>query len=107
MQPPSESKINSVTVPPFATDAATLYIAAARPLRIVVRNVGGTVIFLAHDANTLGQPPGLSGTFQLPPGASEVFVLQARQGIYAAAAGAGGTASIAVSEALPQYWMEA
>lgn len=103
---PSNSVVNTVIVPTIGTNPATLYSAAKVPLRVVVRNVGGAVLFIAHDSSTLAQPPALAGTFQLPPGVSEVFVLIPRQGIYAASAGAGGLASIAVSEALLQVWME-
>ncbi len=98
---PADSLVNTVFVPQVGTNPALLYIAAERPLRIVVRNVGGAIIFLAHDATTLGQTPVLAGTFQLPPGHESVFVLMPRQGISAAAAGAGGLASVAVSEAIP------
>lgn len=107
MRTPVASKINTVLVPVFGRNPATLYQAAELPLRVLVRNIGGTNVLLAHDAPSLQQtPPGQAGTFLLPPGASEVFVLQPREAILAAAVGAGGSVSIAVSEALPQAWME-
>lgn len=107
MRTPVASKVNTVAVPVFGNDPATLYQAAAVPLRCLVRNVGGSNILIAYDAPSLQQtPPGQAGTFLLPPGASEVFVLQPREVLVAASVGAGGAASIAVSEALPQVWME-
>jgi len=102
-----DSKVNTVQVPPTGTNPSVLIYATQTPMRVVVRNVGGTTIFLAHDTSVLqGSPPGLAGTFQLPAGASEVFVLQPKQGLFAAATGAGGIASIAVSEAIPSKLME-
>ena len=107
MRTPVASKVNTVQVPLFGTNPATLYQAADVPLRILVRNVGGTNLLLAHEAPTLQTtPPQQAGTFLLPPGTSEVFVLQPREGLLAAAVGGGGMASIAVSEALPTFSME-
>lgn len=105
-KPPANSSTNTLIVPQTGTDPATLYQAADKVLRVIVRNVGGPVLFIAYDSNTLAQPPGLAGMFQLPPGASEVFVLMPRQGLYAGAAGAGGMVSIAVSEAIPLTTLE-
>lgn len=105
----TESKMNTVEVPAVGvTDPATIYVAALTPLRVLVRNVGGSVVLLSHDASTL-QQPGVAGTFQLPPGASEVFVLAPRQSLVAAGSGGGSLVSMAVSDALPlaHSWMEA
>ena len=79
-----------------------------KPMRIIVRNTGGALLFLAHDASTLvvDGSAGVQGTFQLPVGDSEVFVLAPKQGIYAIAFGNGGQVSMAVSEAVPTVWME-
>lgn len=104
----NESKLNTVEVPPIgATNPSTIYVAAQNALRVLVRNVGGSVVILSHDAATL-QQPGVAGTFQLPPGSSEVFVLAPRQPLLAAASGGGSLVSVAVSEALPltHTWME-
>ncbi len=109
MRTPMNSSVNTVNVPVFGAPggAATLYQAAGVPLRIVVRNVGGANVLIAHDATSLATaPPGLAGMFQLPVGQSEVFVLQPRQQILASAVGGGGVVSIAVSEAIPTAWME-
>ena len=107
MNPPADSSVNSVTVPIQGGDPATLYRAVNRPLRVVVRNSGGALILISYDASALQNIGSFAGTFRLPQGASETFVLMPKQSLLAAATGAGGIASIAVSEALPQVWIEA
>jgi hypothetical protein len=96
--------MNTVAVPLAGVkDPATLYIATDTPLRIVVRNVGPAVLFLAFDSADLASlTPGLAGQFQLPPDRSEVFVLAPKQGIYAVSFGGKGIVSFSVSEAFPQ-----
>jgi len=102
-----ESKVNTMQVPQTGASPALLIIAAAAPMRVVVRNIGGTTVLIAHDDSTLQtNPPNLAGTFQLPAGTSEVFVLQPKQRLLAASSGAAGLVSIAASEALPTRWME-
>lgn len=98
---PTDSKTQTVNVPLVPTDApAVLYRAAAEVLRVIVRNVGGSTILIAYEAAALADL-GDAGTFQLPEGASEVFVLMPKQSLCAAAVGIAGQASIAVSVALP------
>jgi hypothetical protein len=106
MREPKNSQLNTVNVPTVGTSPALLYVAADVPLRINIRNVGGAVVLLAHESTTLSQPPALANTYQLPPGTDVTLVLMPRQGVSAASSGAGGVVSIAVSEALPQVWME-
>ncbi len=98
------SVFNTIGVPLAGSkDPATLYVAAATPLRIVVRNVGPANLLLAFASSDLSNvQSGLAATFQLPAGVSEVFVLAPKQGIWAVALGGGGLASISVSEAFPQ-----
>ena len=101
--------VNTINIPAAGTpEPAPLYKAADRPMRLLVRNVGGPPLFLAYDPATLqnNAAAGLNGTFTLPADRSEVFVLAPRQGMYATADGGGGTASIAVSEAFPVSWGE-
>jgi len=72
-----------------------------------VRNTGGTMIVISHEVNSLTDISQMGGLFQLPAGASEVFVLAPMQSLIAASVGGGGQASIAVSEAFPtNTWME-
>jgi hypothetical protein len=76
--------------------------AATVPMRVLVRNVGAALIFIATDSGDVDPKNGPStGTYRLPPGATDTFVLTPKQNLYALAAGAGGLASVALSEALP------
>jgi hypothetical protein len=106
MRKPTDSFINTLLVPAQGNDPATLFKANDVPMRIVVRNSGGALMIIAHETTVLQNDNPLAGCFRLPAGASEVFVLMPKQGIYAACIGAGGFASIAVSEALSQGQME-
>jgi len=97
----SPSTVNTITVPTVGSqNVATLMKAAGVPLRVVVRNVAGTPILIAHDTNVLQNSPAVAGTFLLTAGQTEVFVLAPQQGLFAASSGAGGTVSIAVSDAI-------
>ena len=75
-----------------------------RPLRVLVRNTSvGVVVFLALDQQalaTLTEGPG-GGTFELPAGMSETFVIAEEQRLYVAAAVVGGIVTFAISDALP------
>ena len=106
MKASAPSTVNTVNVPVQGTDPAILTRAADRPLRVLVRNVGGALIAIAYDANALAAAGPVADTFRLPAGTSETFVLMPQQALLAAGIGAGGLVSLAVSEALPQVWME-
>lgn len=103
----ADSIVNTVSVPQQGVEPAVLYRAANRPLRVVVRNSGGALLLIAYEASALQTLGTFAGTFRLGIDQSETFVLMPKQSLCAAAQGAGGIASIAVSEALPQVWMEA
>jgi|SRR5215469_9033936 len=102
----ANSSTNTLQVPgPATKNPATLFKAAQKPMRVVVTNVGGSTLFLAHDTESLTNQPVLTGTYVLPAasgaGSQAVIVLAPMQGLYAVTLGAGGVATIAVSEALP------
>jgi hypothetical protein len=101
--------MNTVAVPISGfKDPATLYVATVNPLRIVVRNVGPALVFLAFSPSDLVEASaGLAGQFQLPSDRSEVFVLAPKQGIYAVSLGGDGVVSISVSEAFPEALVRA
>lgn len=102
-----QSKVNTVTVPGIGQkNPATLYIADHVPMRVVVRNVGGSTIVLAHESPVLTMAQVIAGAYRLPPGQEDVFVLAPKQGLYAASAGNNGQVSYAASEAVPTYQME-
>lgn len=71
-------------------------------MRVVVRNVGGTVVFLAHDIADLQNVSSTSGAFQLNAGDFVEIYLAPSQRLVGAAQGGAGTLSIAASEAIPQ-----
>lgn len=77
-------------------------------MRVVVRNTGGVVVFIAHDVADLAALSNIGAAYQLPPGQADVFVLAPEQSIIAASQGAGGQVCIAASEAIPveKNWME-
>ena len=99
------SSANSMVVPAFGGNPATIYKADRHVLRLLVRNVGGPTLSIAYDATML-MTPTLAGIYQLPPGQSDVFVLMPRQGLFAISAGNGGVVSVAISVAIPSTSME-
>lgn len=77
------------------------------PMRVVVRNTGGTTLLIAHESNQVANTNSLGDVFQIPNGQEDVFVLAPKQSLFAASVGGGGQASIAASEAMPvKYFME-
>ena len=106
MQP---SKVETVAVPQIGSkNPARLFQAAKIPMRVLIRNTGGVLIFIAHDVGDVGNINSIGATYALPGGASDVFVLAPGQSIFAAANGGNGQAAIAASEAVPvdKHWME-
>jgi len=97
------SIVQTLSVPSVGAggNPSRLIQAAKTPLRVLVRNTGGTVIFIAHDVSDLSNINAVGAAYQLPAGQSDVFVVAPGQSIIAAAQGAGGQVSIAVSEAIP------
>jgi hypothetical protein len=97
-----DSKLNTMAVPVVGSDSpATVTQATDVPFRVMVRNVGGNIVFLAHSSGALQAAPVSADTYQLPPGQVDVFVLNEKQGLYAASQGGGGVLSCAISVALP------
>lgn len=86
-----------------AKNPSVLGQAATVPVRILVRNVGGALIFISTSTDDLSGKNGPSaGCYRLPQDTSDVFVLQPKQILLALAIGAGAQASVSVSEAIPQ-----
>lgn len=103
----NNSRVDTIQVPSLgATNPATILIATMVPMRLMIRNVGTNVVFLAHSSSELSQIGSTAGTYQLSVGAADVFVLAPKQGMWATAAGLGGTVSVAISEAMPTFWNE-
>lgn len=104
-----DSKFNTLAVQFASADAASppfepalLVKASKKPLRVMLRNISEAVDFiLAFDASSLKDLPGVGGTYTLPAGDSDVFVLAPQQALYAIANGTNGKICVAYSEALP------
>lgn len=97
--------MQTFTVPGIAAvSPATIVKAAQVPLRVLVRNIGGILVFLATSDTALSTTAGPSPTsYQLPPGQADVFVLGPTQSLYALMGGpVTGTICVSISEALPR-----
>ena len=98
-----KSHMNTITVPAVGTTTPGIVATAAgAPLRVLIRNVGPVLVFLAHETENLANPGGPStGVYRLPAADSDTFVLAPHQSVYAVSAGVGGLLTIAGSEAYP------
>src|SRR5574337_1395504 len=106
MQPSGTRTLTIPAVGKGNNPARLMQANANAPMRVVVRNSGGVVLMIAHDTNSLSDLNQMGACFQLPAGASEVFVLAPGQPILAAGVGGGGQVCIAYSEAFPVgTWM--
>jgi len=101
------SVLNTISVPDIGIkNPATIARAGTHPMRVLIRNVGANLIFLAHSENELGSIGLVSGVYQLPSGQEDVFVLAPKQGIWVVGQGGGGRVCYAASEAIPTNFME-
>jgi hypothetical protein len=111
-----DSKLKTIAVPDVATftpgggDGSTVgtpipnvvFQTTNKAMRLMLRNVSlGVTIALSHQAEGVQTQPVGSDTYELPPGACDVFVLAPNQKLYGIALGTGGRLSFAASEALP------
>jgi hypothetical protein len=99
------SILKTLEIPTTGGDPALLHQSGTHVVRVVIRNVGGNLIFLAHSVNELQNSVAPSEVFQLAAGTELIIVLMPGQQVLAAGQGAGGQASVAVSVALPKEWM--
>ena len=95
--PPDVTVIGTI---PFSIARA----AHGRPARVVIDNVGATMVFLAGTEQDLTGGGATSGSFRLLPGANRTFVLAPEQVLYAAGSGAGAIISVTNSDAIPLGW---
>lgn len=106
MQP---SRVTTLDVPVIGnTNPATITLAPKSiPLRVLIRNVGGAMIFIAHESTAFQDVvSSATNSYRIPPGQEDIFVLAPQQGLFASAQGAGGQISVAISEAIPTFWQE-
>jgi hypothetical protein len=76
-----------------------------KPARILVDNIGATLVFLAGTRSDAFGPEGpSSATFRLLAGRSQVFVLAPEQVLYCIGSGAGAIVSVTGSDAIPLGW---
>lgn len=93
--------------PPSALVAGNIPVSIARgvvgkPVRVLVENVGATLVFLGGSEQDLVTPTGpSSATYRLVAGASRVFVLSPQQVMFASGSGAGAIITVSVSDAIP------
>ena len=98
-----ESVMRTVRVPSvIARNPAAVYIAAAVPLRVVIRNIGAANVFLAFTFAGALASTGLPGTDSmiLPPTAERVLILAPNQTLYATSV-IEGRVTLTASDALP------
>lgn len=101
------SLLNTIPVPPVGSDnPGTIMRASTVPMRVLVRNVGAALVFLAHSENELQAVGIVAGVYELPAGQEDVFVLAPKQGLFVVGIGASGRVSYAASEAIPTSFME-
>ena len=87
---------------PSTTTVTTLAKATDIPLRVLVRNVGAALAFITGNVQDISVATGpTTGTYRLPAGDEDVFVLAPKQSLYALVIGVGGLLSVSISEALP------
>lgn len=77
--------------------------AAAVPLRVAVRNIGGVMLLFAHSETELSKLGQTSGVYELPTDRNETFVLAPGQALFVAAVGPAGRVCYAISEAWPLF----
>lgn len=70
-------------------------------MRVVVRNLGGSVLYLAFVSSALNGLQVTSDRYELPAGLSDVFILVPRQSFFAVANGANTRLCYTASVALP------
>ncbi len=101
-----ESSLKTLDVPAIgSSDPSLLHQAAQVPLRVVIHNVGGNLLFVGHSVSELAEPGTVGSAFQLLIGRELIVVLAPGQSVLAVAQGGGGLVSVAVSEAMPlQTW---
>lgn len=98
------SEFKTVSVPAIAAGALPTVIARGTnvPVRVLVENISGTLVFLANRSQDIVGPAGpTSSAYRLRPDVTQVYVLAPSQQLYAAGNGLGGLLSMSISEALP------
>lgn len=96
------TNFETYTIQPVGSTSPTTLAkaASAKPLRVLVNNVGPVVIFVSLTVTDLSPLP-TTASYRIFPGEQHSFVLAPKQGLYAVGAATGGLLSVSASEALP------
>ncbi len=101
----NDSQTRTITVPgtPTNNPAAIAVAMTDRPMRVLVANVGATVLRIAFSSSALGQTTAEGvDHFQLNPNVGGLYVVLApKQRLYAVSIGAVGRVSVHTSDAMP------
>lgn len=100
-----DSTLGSAAVPILGNDDGPGPIWQAPPdraMRVIIHNVGGTVVFLAHEVGDLQNVASVGAGFQLNAGEKLEIVLAPKQRLIGASQGGAGMLSYAASETIPQ-----
>jgi hypothetical protein len=98
-----ESWFKTISVP-SSGDPAIPAIVQAPPdaaFRVLIRNAGATLLLVSLNPTSFVDTVPAPDTYQIPAGQSDSLVLAPGQTLCIASTGAGGTACIAASEAIP------
>jgi hypothetical protein len=98
-----QTRLKTIPLPTQGPNAQPTTIATAPtvPMRVLVRNVGGTDVLLGINAGDVVSNGGPTpDTYILPTGQSDVFVLAPRQTILGLGIGPGAIVTVALSGAL-------
>lgn len=98
-----QTRLKTIPLPVQGPNAQPITIATApgTPMRVLIRNVGGTDVLLGINAGDVTSNGGPTpDTYILPTGQSDVFVLAPRQTILGIGVNPGALVSVALSGAL-------
>lgn len=98
-----QSRLKTIPLPAQGANAQPITLATATgvPMRVLVRNVGGTDVMLGLNSGDVVSTGGPTpDTYILPTGSADVFVLAARQTLLGVGVAAGAIVSVAISGAL-------
>jgi hypothetical protein len=96
------TEFKTLSVPSSGSMAIPAFVqAGGEPLRVLIRNVGATLIVISLSAQSFVQAVPSNDTYQIPTGQSDSIVLAPNQTLVMASVGANGTASVSISEAIP------
>lgn len=99
-----QTTFKTITLPNAVAGGRSVAIAQGTsvPVRVLVRNVSGALVFLASASQDIVGTGGAgSAAYRLAPGEADVFVLAPKQQLFGGANGVGAIVSVSVSDALP------